>query len=375
MAVAHGGENTYNDGAMKLTVSLFLLVGCAFGASVTASLKTGKADLKSAGPLSFGPEGILFVADPLGARVFAISTGDTKAVKSADVTLAGLGEKVAALLGTSADQLLINDMAVNPLSKNVYLSVSRGKGPDAAAVIVKVTPAGKLSELELGNVAHSSAMLPNAPAADAKDRRGTLLRAEAITDIEYVDGKVMVAGLSNEEFASTLRSLPFPFDGKASSTNVEIYHGAHGRFETNAPIRTFTAYQIQNKPHILAAYTCTPLVTIPMTSLEPGKKVMGNTIAELGNRNRPLDMVVYQKGNAHFVLMNNSSRGVMKIPGDNLDSYKSIDKPVADKQGVAYETIAGLNGVEQLARLDEGHAVMLIKAENGAMELKTLALP
>ena len=360
---------------MKLTVSLFLLVGCAFGASVTASLKTGKADLKSAGPLSFGPEGILFVADPLGARVFAISTGDTKAVKSADVTLAGLGEKVAALLGTSADQLLINDMAVNPLSKNVYLSVSRGKGPDAAAVIVKVTPAGKLSELELGNVAHSSAMLPNAPAADAKDRRGTLLRAEAITDIEYVDGKVMVAGLSNEEFASTLRSLPFPFDGKASSTNVEIYHGAHGRFETNAPIRTFTAYQIQNKPHILAAYTCTPLVTIPMTSLEPGKKVMGNTIAELGNRNRPLDMVVYQKGNAHFVLMNNSSRGVMKIPGDNLDSYKSIDKPVADKQGVAYETIAGLNGVEQLARLDEGHAVMLIKAENGAMELKTLALP
>jgi hypothetical protein len=360
---------------MKLTITLLLTVASLFGASATASLKTGKADLKSAGPLAFGPEGILFVADPLGARVFAIATGDTKAGKAGEIAVAGLGDKVAAMLGTSADQLMINDMAVNPLSKNVYLSVARGKGPDAAAVIVKVTPAGKLSEVDLANVAHSSAALPNAPAADAKDRRGTPLRAEAITDIEYVGGKVMVAGLSNEEFASTLRALPFPFDGKASSTNVEIYHGAHGRFETNAPIRTFTSYQIQNKPHILAAYTCTPLVTIPMTSLEPGKKVLGSTIAELGNRNRPLDMVVYQKGKANFILMNNSSRGVMKIPGDGLDTFKSIDKPVADKQGVPYETIADLKGVEQLARLDEGRALMLIKAENGAMELKTLALP
>ena len=32
------------------------------------------------------------------------------------------------LLGTSADQVLINDLAVNPVSKNVYLAVSRGRG-------------------------------------------------------------------------------------------------------------------------------------------------------------------------------------------------------------------------------------------------------
>jgi hypothetical protein len=375
LAVAMRRETAYDVWAMRITITLLLAVASAFGANVTASLKAGKADLKSAGPLAFGPEGILFVADPMGARVFAIATGDTKAAKAADIALAGLGDKVAALLGTSADQLLVNDMAVNPLSKNVYLSVSRGKGPDAAAVVVKVTRDGKVSEVDLGNVAHSSVTLQNVAAPEAKDRRGAPLRAESITDLEYVDGKVLVAGLSNEEFASTLRSFPFPFAEKMSSTNVEIYHGAHGRFETNAPIRTFTSYQIQNKPHILAAYTCTPLVTIPMTSLEPGKKVMGTTIAELGNRNRPLDMVVYKKGAANFVLMNNSSRGVMKIPADGLENYKTIDKPVADKQGVPYETLSELKGVEQLARLDEGRAVMLIKAEGGAMELKTLALP
>ncbi len=358
--------------------SLLLLslgASLAFSANLTSSLKTGKADLKSAGPLAFGPEGILFVGDPMGAQVFALATGDTKSAAGGEMTFAALNDKIAALLGTSADQILINDLAVNPASKNVYLSVSRGKGPEAAAVIVKVTRDGKLSEVDLGKIAFASVVLPNVAAADAKDRRGSLVRLEAITDVEYVDGNVMVAGLSNEEFSSTLRSIPFPFAGKAASTNVEMYHGAHGRFETNSPVRTFTAYKIANKQHILAAYTCTPLVKFPVSDLKPGQKVMGTTIAELGNRNRPLDMVVYQKAGANYILMNNSSRGVMKLPGDKLETFEGITKPVADKQGVPYETIAGLKGVEQLARFDETHAMMLVKADNGSMELKTLALP
>ena len=52
-----------------------------------------------------------------------------------------------------------------------------------------------------------------------------------------------------------------------------------------------------------------------------------------------------------------------------------ITKPVEDKQGVPYETLAGLKGVEQLARFDDTHAMMLVKADNGVMELKTLVLP
>ena len=49
----------------------------------------------------------------------------------------GINEKVAALVGTAPDQVEIHDVAVNPISHNVYLSVSRGRGPDAAAVTLK----------------------------------------------------------------------------------------------------------------------------------------------------------------------------------------------------------------------------------------------
>ena len=120
------------------------------------------------------------------------------------------------------------------------------------------------------------------PRHDAKDGRGQSKRVETITDLGFVDGKVIVAGLSNEEFSSSLRSIPYPFREADKGAGIEIYHGSHGRFETNAPVRTFVPYKVGGKPHILAAYTCTPLVKIPVSELKPGNKVKGTTIAELG---------------------------------------------------------------------------------------------
>ncbi len=42
-------------------------------------LKVGTPDIKSVGPLAFGPEGILFLADNVGATIFAIAVGDADA--------------------------------------------------------------------------------------------------------------------------------------------------------------------------------------------------------------------------------------------------------------------------------------------------------
>ena len=344
----------------------------AFGAD--ASLKAGKAELKSAGPLAFGPNGILFVGDSAAASVVALDTTDTKASKSAgNLEVKGINQKIAALLGTAPDQIRIEDVAVNPVSKQIYISVSRGLGPDAAPMILRVDAAGKISELSLDNIKHAKVSLTDAPGADAKDRRGESLRTQSITDLAFVGGNVIVAGLSNEEFASSLRSIPYPFRQADKGAGIEIFHGAHGRFETNAPVRTFVPFEVDNQPHILAAYTCTPLVKIPVSELKPGNKVKGTTIAELGNRNRPLDMIVYRKDGKDFILMANSSRGVMKLPAAKLESYQPITAQT-DKQGVPYETIASFKGVQQLDKLDDANAVMLID-DGGSLDLKAVPLP
>ena len=51
----------------------------------------------------------------------------------------------------------------------------------------------------------------------------------------FVDGQLFVAGLSNEEFASKLRSVAYPFARSPPGTSVEIYHGNHGQLETRSP--------------------------------------------------------------------------------------------------------------------------------------------
>jgi hypothetical protein len=353
--------------ALAALVGAVLAAGPLHAAGLADSLKKGTPDLKSAGPLTFGPEGILFIGDPQGGAIVAIATDD-KPGTAAAVKVEGLDGKIASLLGLDTKQLLVNGLAVNPASGLVYLSVTRGKGPDAMPVLLRVDGKGKIDEVSLRDVPFARAPLPNPP--DKPNQR-----QDAITGLAYVKGKVFVAGLSNEEFASTLRAIPFPFTEADKGAGIEIYHGSHGRFETNAPVRTFVPYDIKGEPYLLAAYTCTPLVKIPVSQLKAGEKVKGTTIAELGNGNRPLDMIVYQKDGKDYILLANSKRGVMKITTDNLDTAESITKPIAGKAGLPYETIDALKGVEHLAKLDKDNALLLVRGENGSLNLETVALP
>lgn len=341
-------------------------------------LKSGTPDVQQAGPLAFAPDGMLLLADPQSAAVFVIDTKDAQGdPNSVEINVPDIKSKIAAMLGTESADVVINDVAVNPASGAAYLSISRGRGPDGTPVVLRVNPQGELEEVSLESVAFAKAELPNAP----EDRvvgqgrgRGNP-RQESITDIAFVDDQVIVAGLSNEEFSSNLRSISYPFQAADEGASVEIFHGAHGRFETNSPVRTFAVYDIDNAAHLLAAYTCTPLVKIPVAMLRPGEKIKGETVAELGNRNRPLDMIIYEDGGEDFVLMANSSRGLMKISLDNVAEVVPIIDKIDDKAGLGYETIEGATGIEQLDRLNDGHALVLVQNESGSVDLKTMELP
>jgi hypothetical protein len=245
--------------------------------------------------------------------------------------------------------------------------VTRGTGRDAAPALVRVERGtNKVSAVELKDVPFSKVTLPKA----AQNQM-------AITSLGYADGKLYVAGLSNEEFASTLRAVSFPFKEADRGTGIQIFHGAHGQLETRSPVQTFTPFDIKGETHLLAAYTCTPLVKIPVSELKPGAQVKGTTVAELGNRNKPLDMIVYEKGGKRYILMANSSRGVMKISTEGINDVEPITKPVrgGGTAGLTYEKISDLKGVVQLAKLDSKRALILTQGQDGAMTLNTIDLP
>lgn len=138
--------------------------------SPTEGLTTGKVELKSGGPITFGPGGLLFAADPQAAVVYAIATGDTTSHDADTIKVAELDTAIASLLGVKANAILINSIAVNPISNHVYLMVSRGKGPDAMPVILRVNTKGELEEFSLEKVPSAKVELGNAPSTTRSGR-------------------------------------------------------------------------------------------------------------------------------------------------------------------------------------------------------------
>ena len=110
--------------AFTCCVVLALTIVSAARADLTQSLQGVGMDIKQAGPLAFAADGVLFIGDAQQGAIFAIATGDTQGDASkAKIDVKGIDQQIAAMLGTTPADLLINDVAVNPASGNVYLSV------------------------------------------------------------------------------------------------------------------------------------------------------------------------------------------------------------------------------------------------------------
>lgn len=363
---------------MKL-VAVALLAAASASVPLSAGLAPTMAGptFASIGPMTFGPDGTLFAADRTSATIVAMKlpdvdvkygdpfgTAGTSAVDSIDA-------KVGALLGTDAAGVTITDLAVHPISKHTYLSVMRGTGPEAKAALVRVNGAGSVVLVPFDTISFTSVSLPN-PAAVSPNGRGG--RAQSVTDLSLVDGRLYVAGLSNEEFASKLWSVAYPFTSVDRGASIEIYHGNHGGLETRAPVMAFVPYKIGSELNILAGYTCTPLVKIPVTALKAGDKVVGTTIAEFGAGNQPLDLLVYQKDGRDFLLMSNSRHGVMKISTNGFANAAAITERVGGTAGVPFETVASMVNVEQMDLLDAQRTLVIVRGESGR-RLATVALP
>lgn len=360
---------------MKI-VNYILAIGLLCTASASAArwgLERGTPDIQSAGALAFGPGDVLLVGDTKSAAVFAISTGNTEGdSQKANINVTDLAGKISEIVGSKAT---INDMATNPSTGTVFVSVTANGKP----AIVQVNGTGLVSEVPLKDIAFSKAQLSDAPEdkETGQGRRRRNNRADAITDIAFFEGKVLISGLRTKGAPSSVRELDFPFAESDRGIGVQIYHAAHGKEEEYSAMRTFVPLMIDGKPSLLGAYVCTPLIKFPLDALSGGdEKVKATTVAELGNRNRPLDMISYDKDGAEYLLLSNSARGVMKISTAGLTENKGLTEPVrgGGVAGQSFESVESMSGVVQMDKLNSTHAVVLID-NDGSLDLKTVALP
>jgi hypothetical protein len=332
-------------------------------------MRRGAPEAKSLGAMAFGTGNVLFIGDSEGGVILAVEIEDAATAGGA-INITGIDGKLAQVLGTTADNVVINDMAVHPVSHNVYLTVTRGRGADARPVLLRVTrnASRPIEEVALDNVRFSSAAIPNAPVPNPGARRNP--RTLTVTDLAFADGQVWVAGLSNEEFSSAFRRIAYPFRDGLSTTTLQIYHVSHGQNETNAPVMTFMPSQIGGQRYILAAYTCTPLVAFPADALKDGDHVIGRTVAELGAGNQPVDMISFVRDGQQQILIANSRHPLMRVSAADIANAQALTLP-SKEPGIARVPLAH-TGIRQLADLDAQH-VIVIQAGSGGMDLKSIA--
>ena len=356
-------------------------------------LKVGTPGIRSVGPLAFGPEGILFLADNVGSTIFAIDIGDTdSASEPRTINVDKIDTRLAAYLGCAREDVLIRALAVHPSSQYAYLSVMRGSGAAAMPVLIKVGAEGALSEVPLESVPFSQTVIENPPTEDDErtqwrlvqgNREGEVTERDGVrrritrdkqwtltvTDMAYKGGLLLVAGASNEEFSSTFRRIPFPFNGSTVTNSLEIFHVSHGRYETASPILTFVPY---GETSVLASYMCTPIVHFSLEDVKAGTQVKGRTVAELGSANTPIDMVSYTIDGREYVLVSTAGLSLMKIACKDIDEQEPLTQP-KEPVGVPRQALQH-KGVGHMANLNGSHVILLEQDDEGNTDLRSYSI-
>ena len=303
---------------------------------ISGSVQTAStaSELKSVSRIAFGPPDTLFVADWMQSKVYAMTLPAAEPSAGVPFNILDLDIAMHRALGTS--DVKYEDLAARPGSNEVYVSVTAGtrKEPE----ILRIKADGSVQKLDTAALKTTSAELDKAPDTSLKLWTNVPGRSFTVTDMKWREGKLYLAGLSNQSFSSALRIVPYPFGKGAEMASIEMYHTSHDQMETRAPIRAMAFADLDGKPHLIAAYLCTPLVTIPLDALKDGAHVKAKTIAELGDAGTPSNVLPFTARDmmtgkpVNYILAANLFRDGSLIPVTSIEEANrgaGYSKPVA----------------------------------------------
>lgn len=269
------------------------------------------APLLSAGKMTFIDANTLVVADWRGGQLHTITLPPVAPGSPTPFNVKDVSGAISTALHTRPESLRFEDMAVRPGSEVAYITLSvdgTGAGDRPKPVLVSVDATGKVGRVDLDRGKRESVAIGNLPATNQRLWRDTPAASFTVTDMKFHSGKLYVAGLSNASFASALRVFDFPFKGGAAVSSVEMYHPVHNQLETRAPIRKMVITTLNGEPTLVAAFTCSPLVTIPLKDLKDGAHIAAKTVAEFGWGSAPAGMVIFDAGQGPMVLLTHSHK-------------------------------------------------------------------
>ena len=291
-------------------------------------MTVGTPQITSAGPITFGPDDVLFLADNRSATIFVIQVADDGSAAPADAfDLADLDTKLSVFLGRATDDFILRECRAIR-THNVYLSVMRGRGQRGAPVIVRIDHRdGSLSEIGCATSPSRRSASTSAATDDPRidvsltDPDGTEVEIQEL-DIQGRKLRIVQRCRRGRRPSPTWRTSTARCSPRACRTRSSLEAAAHP-----VPVRAARRHRQQPRdlprlprqvgdrrpdPHLrplrrrrAASWPATRArrwCTSRWPTSPPGRKTSGRTVAELGAVNQPLDMVSFdQDGEEHLL--------------------------------------------------------------------------
>ncbi|NBN64804.1 hypothetical protein GWI72_13595 [Microvirga tunisiensis] len=355
----------------------FLAAGtvAAFVAASTPLRARTDARVRSISAMTLAPDGRLVVADWRAGALHVLDLPDAQPASDMPFNLMALDEALSTL---SPGRVRATALVWHPSTQRAVIAAEAGGQPFLALTAAD----GAVVTIDPDTLLATSISLSDLP-GEGMIWNDTPARSLTVTGLSWQGSSLLVAGVANTDFSSTLRRLPYPFAGTATMARIEMYHAVHNQLETRAPIRAMATVSLGGTEHLLAAYTCTPLVIFPVSDLVDGASVRAKTIAELGFGNTPLAIATFslqdQGQTSEWVLVANAAKSADLIPLPAIAEAAAgpgLSSPVK----APFQQFAGVQSIpvplgNLVALVDQGPQFLLAlrrASETGGLELVSI---
>ncbi len=331
----------------------------------------GDPGLQSISRIAFDRAGLLYVADGESNRVVGIDLQRPGGDQTLSAPIDAFGRRVADALGggIAASDIVFNDVAVDPVSHQIHVAVTRRSTREDA--MLRVAADGTVELVPHTDVSFAAVGFATGVGSSVSDMVWT--RAGLVLSAQHPDWT-----------SATVVVVPVPLThgDPARVTTTRTYHRTHVAWETMAPIDRLAAFEDGGESFVAATFTCTPFVRFRVADLSSGMmQITGETPFDLGPGKQVREVIVYERGGQRAIVATvysgfTGTSFATRVDGALL-SGTAIDR-VAPVLFGASETptntaatrVASLDNVALMAVLDADRAVVL--RATGRLELVPL---
>ena len=265
-------------------------VGGGDGLTTLMGAQLGDPLLQSAQRIDFGPGGVLLVGDGRSDRFVAIETGDTSDDKREENSFNRVDNLTGAAAkaigdGVPSNELVVEDIAVNPTSWRTYFTVTRFS--TAEAFILWIDEEGDVRLFDLSNVVHATVDVPPAEGS------GSQVTGIAWTD-HHVVGALTPVNLTRPEFSFI--ETPFAHDGRSRRATTLVFHRTVNQWLSEVTMDRFFLFSRLGEDWVAGSFSST-IARFRTSDLEDGvKDQVGETVFDLMEGRGIMDFLAYEQG-------------------------------------------------------------------------------